>query len=216
MVKYRNRNIGGLIMNKYLLGILICLAGIPVFGLDLDEYPGAVNRGSILINVGVGYGTMINKGYKTLIPPVMVSADYALPIGKLPFSFGLMAGFSGEFVKKTDVQVNDKDGQPISQDGSGEFTNYIFGAGGRFSYHFNWGVNKLDTYATLTLGFLLNSLNYQLETPGQKNSDSDSEFLPLWGLNIGGRYFFTSHFGLFLDVGYTNLTIVSLGTTFKF
>jgi hypothetical protein len=186
---------------------------MPVFGIDLDEYPSAVNRGSILLNIGAGYGTMINKGTKTLVPPVIVSADYVLPIGGLPFSLGLMAGFSSEYAKSTNVPYE----PDTSQRGSEEFNHYVFAAGGRFSYHFNWGVNKLDTYSTVTLGFLLNSTNYKVEFPGQQsNSDSDSDFLFLWGLNIGGRYFFTPHFGLFLDMGYTRLTVISLGTAFKF
>jgi hypothetical protein len=200
-------------MKKYLLGLLLCLAGIPVFGLDLTEYPAAINKGSILFNIGAGYGTMINKGTQTLVPPVIVSADFALPIGGLPFSLGLMAGFSGEFVKSTNVQVTNS-----AETGSGEFNYYVFGGGGRFSYHFNWGVDKLDTYSTITLGFLLNSTNYKVEASGQPGSasDSDSEFLFLWGFNIGGRYFFTPHFGLFLDMGYTRLTVISLGMAFKF
>jgi hypothetical protein len=203
-------------MKKYLLGLLLCLAGIPVFGVDLTEYPSAIKKGSILLNIGAGYGTMINKGTNTLVPPVIVSADFALPIGGLPFSLGLMAGFSGEYAKSTNVPATNPDGSPALA-GSGEFNYYVFGAGGRFSYHFNWGVDKLDTYTTVTLGFLLNSTNYKLEIPGEKsNSASDSEFLFHWGFNIGGRYFFTPHFGLFLDMGYTRLSVVSLGMAFKF
>jgi hypothetical protein len=204
-------------MKKCLLGVLICLAGMPVFGIDLTEYPNAINKGTILFNIGAGYGTNINQGTKTLVPPVIVSADYALPIGGLPFSLGLMVGFSGEYAKHTDVPVP----EIPSERGNSDFNYYIFGSGGRFSYHFNWGMDKLDTYATLTMGFLLSSWNYTVETystgnQGNKKSDSDFDFLPLWGVNIGGRYFFASHFGLFLDLGYTRLTVVSMGLSFKF
>jgi hypothetical protein len=196
-------------MKKCLLGMVICLAGIPAFGVDLTEYPDDINKGTILFNIGAGYGTDINKGTRTLAPPVITSIDCALPIGGLPFSLGLMAGFSGEYTKDTDVPVSD------SERGNSNYNYYIFGAGGRVSYHFNWGVNKLDTSTTVTLGFLLSSWNYTVETSSEKKADSDFDFLPLWGLNIGGRYFFTPHFGLFLDLGYTRLTVVSLGLSFK-
>ncbi|MDR3166951.1 MAG: hypothetical protein LBT93_03320 [Treponema sp.] len=199
-------------MKKCLWGMLICLAGIPVFGVDLTEYPNAINKGAILLNIGAGYGTDINKGTKTLVPPVIVSADYALSIGGLPFSLGLMVGFSGEYATDTDVSFDDDS----SRMGNGDINYYVFGAGGRFSYHFNWGVNKLDTYATITAGFLLNSWSYTVEASEKKTTDSGSKFLPLWGVNIGGRYFFVPHFGLFLDLGYTHLTVVSAGLSFKF
>ncbi|MDR2103781.1 MAG: hypothetical protein LBP42_06750 [Treponema sp.] len=197
-------------MRKCLWGILICLAGIPAFGLDLTEYPNALNKGTILVNIGAGYGTKINVGFKTLVPPVVVNADYVLPIGGLPFSLGLMMGFSGEYAKHSGIPLS------ASEKGNSDFYYYVFGSGGRLSYHFNWGLNKFDTYAAVTLGFLLNSCDYTVETPESKKTNSDFEFLPLWGLNIGCRYFFTPHFGLFLDLGYTRLTVVSLGLSFKF
>ncbi|MDR3138926.1 MAG: hypothetical protein LBT95_04555 [Treponema sp.] len=200
-------------MRKCLWWILFCFAGMPVFGIDLTEYPGAINKGAILFNIGAGYGTSINTGTKTRVPPVIASADYALSIGGLPFSLGLILGFSGEYTKDPGIPL------PESPDktGSSDFSYYVFGAGGRFSYHFNWGVNKLDTYATITAGFLLNSWNYTIEAlDGGNTTGSYSEFLPLWGVNIGGRYFFVPHFGLFLDLGYTRLTVISLGMAFKF
>jgi hypothetical protein len=202
-------------MKKCLWGILICLAGIPAFGIDLTTYPGAINKGTVLLNIGAGYGANINPLAKTLVPPVMVNADFALPIGGLPFSLGLTAVFSGEYEKHTDVPFE----TDPSEKGNIDINYYIFGVGGRFSYHFNWDVNRLDTYMTLTMGFLLNSWNGTIEPPknlAQNNkNDSASEFKPFWGLQIGGRYFFVPHFGVFLDLGYTRLTVVSMGLSFK-
>jgi hypothetical protein len=85
-------------MKRFLtLSACVLFTGVSVFAFDasyLLTYPTAVPEGSFALNGGVGY--IHNYGYGIgTVPPLLVSLDYALPIGGLPFSIGGIFGFSG-------------------------------------------------------------------------------------------------------------------------
>ena len=157
---------------------------------DLVKFPSGIEDGTWIINFGAGLyipGSLINA----YIPAIHLSVDRSTGLGeqKLPFFFGGLFGYSGEgytplwFVHKITI-------------------------GGRFGYHFNWGVDKLDTYAVTTAGVIIHTGNF-----GNRYNGGN---WVLFGVNVGARYFFTDWFGLWAEAGYTSFSLFDIGVAFKF
>jgi hypothetical protein len=176
-----------------LLAVLI--AG-SVSALDWESYPDAVKPGNWVINAGIGFGTPL-AGSVT-IPPLTVIVDYMLPLGGLPFSVGGQFGFTASEWKFPGYSY--------------EYTGLVFA--GRFGYHPNFELGiPLDLYAVLSLGFYSYGGKYK-GTGGSTSVVDYSTFL--WGIDIGGRWFFTDTIGAFLEVGYNRFAYVTGGISFKF
>lgn len=81
----------------------------------------------------------------------------------------------------------------------------------RGSYHVNELLNlnndKIDLYGGLQLGYTIESNN--LGVGDYRNGRA------LFGVHLGGRYYFQPNLGAFAEVGY-GVTAVKLGVTFKF
>ncbi|AEF85580.1 hypothetical protein TREPR_2648 [Treponema primitia ZAS-2] len=192
-------------MKKFLSAIFLCsvISGVSIFAFeaeDLKTYPDVTPAGSFAINGGIGINALGSKYGELTVPPLSVSADYALPLGGLPFFVGGIFGFyaSRDSWKEWTTSY--------------EYTGLFFDIGARFGYHFNWTVPNLDTYAVATLGVGIESSN--LKIAGKNHPDTDPAVL--FGVAIGGRYFFTPNLGAFLELGYSSLSIVTLGVSFKF
>jgi hypothetical protein len=176
---------------KYFLltALLFCGLGGRVFAAP--EYPPVINNGTILINTGLGWGSHLtgNKG-EFNCPPLAASLDYALPFGTLPFTFGLAFGFSSESLL-------------YGQD----FNNFGFAA--RIAYHFDIplaAVNiyrRLDTYGLVILGGILETNRIENERDAW------------WTFGGGVRYFFLPWFGAYMEIGFSNFTIISGGLSFR-
>ncbi len=189
-------------MKKFLL-CFVLLAFIATTSLfawepsDLTTYPSIVNEKSWLLNVGVGLGDF-PKSFDAnyfWIPPVRVTLDKNVPLGGkgLPFFFGGHIGFSGHGYKHKN-------------------TSWFYGnipIGARFGYHFNFGVDKLDVYAVTSAGWVIYL--------GDNDFRPDNLLgLPFLGVNVGARYFFTDNLGVWAEVGYTSVSWLDIGLTFKF
>jgi hypothetical protein len=183
-------------MKKLLLGFVLttCLAGASVFSWapeDFMEFPSAAPEGAFMLNLGVGLGIpeYIGSDY-FYVPPIRATLDYNFGIGdnNLPFFAGGMFGYSGQGYKDW------------------YYSKISFG--GRFGYHFNWDVDKLDTYAVTTAGWTVYS--------GDGIPDLNKIGGFLFGINVGARYFFTPFFGVWSEIGYNSLSFIDLGIAFKF
>jgi len=147
---------------------------------DLTKFPPCMDEGDIIINVGVGLNVN-NYGHKrSYFPATRLSLDYNLGIGEknLPFFIGGVVGYWG----------------------LGTDYNHL-SAGGRFGYHFNWGVERLDTYAVSTAGWIIHF-----------NEGGEA----LFGVSTGARFFVSKWFGFWAEVGYTSFSIFDIGVAFKF
>jgi len=176
-------------MKKLILAVIMTA----VFGMslsaweakDLTKFPSGMDGKSWILNLGIGLGG-INE--YTVIPPLRVTLDKNIEIGdnKLPFFVGGIIGYSGY----KDAYWDDY------------FYHDIF-TGGRFGYHFNWGVKNLDTYAVTTAGWNFYAGDHK----------GGSFF---WGINVGVRYFVSKGFGFWAETGYNNGSWLDLGFAFKF
>jgi hypothetical protein len=166
-----------------------------------NSYAHSVDGDTLFVNAGVGFGP--TSGYNSGVPPLSASVDYKLPIG-LPITAGLIATYSTWKWK-----------HDLGSLGKVDVTYSNLGLGARGMYHFNF-TEKLDTYAGLTLGWVVQSSKSEVSgAVGNYESSNDGEPFFLFGASIGARYFFTSFLGAYLELGYSGLQILGAGLTVK-
>lgn len=191
------------------LSVLICSLALVIgtsaslSAMDFTSYPSAFKKGNFAVNAGIGIGSLGAVYGNTVIPPISATVDYALPIGKLPFSFGALIGFTSSNYKYVDSL------------GTYGYGYSIIAIGARAGYHFNFDVKNLDTYAGMMLGYYIVSASstgtgYYASTTN--SSAAGGAFG--WGTYIGARYFFTPNIGAFAELGY-GFTYLTGGVTFK-
>jgi hypothetical protein len=191
-------------MAKKVVVVLVLAMAIAggAFAEWYDSYAPGIDESMVFINAGVGFGF---STYSMGIPPLSVSADFKLPIS-LPITVGGMAALStwgystGSGSYKIDVT----------------YTNIGFGVRG--AYHFNF-IENLDTYAGLTLGYVIQTADVKYGSAygsGYKSTTYDGVPFFLYGFNIGARYFFTNNIGAYLELGYSGLQVASIGLSVKF
>jgi hypothetical protein len=191
------------------LSVLICSLALvlgttaSLSAMDLTTYPSAFKQGNIAINAGIGLGSLSGYG-NTVIPPVSASVDFALPVAKLPFSFGALVGFTSSKYSYT-----------YGSYGSYSYDYSIIAIGGRAGYHFNFDVKNLDTYVGFMLGYYLVSASYTGTGYYSSLSSSSAAAGGIgWGTYVGARYFFTPNIGAFAELGY-GFTYITGGVSFK-
>jgi len=178
--------------------LLVCLGIGGIFAADFTQFPEGIGPGP-MINVGIGYG--YTWGWNIKLPPIVASVDFPVSfIGGLPFTLGGGAGIA-----------------IYGYDGIYSGINYRYtelAILGRFGYHPDLGVPNLDVYAIASLGIWLEFLKY---AGGGYYSDYNSTWFHFgFGGSLGVRYYFTSFLGVWAEVGYTSLTVISGGVSFKF
>jgi len=188
---------------KYLLILaLVVLVAGGVFGQEewWTSYSPAVADSTLLVNVGIGLGSP-TRGLNMGIPPVSASVDLVLPV-PLPITVGAVAMFtSWKYSENVDV-INV----------TASYRN--IGIGVRGMYHFNF-LEALDTYAGLTVGYVIQSAKVKTSgAPGNHSARAAGNFV-LWGLNIGGRYYFNELIGAYVELGYNSLQFLGIGATFR-
>ncbi len=150
----------------------------------------AYEQGDKLLNIGVGLGSQFMAAGAKGTPPVGLSLEFGATD---KISVGAYAGYAGA---KVETVVGDWK------------YNYII-VGGRGSYHFDFGVENLDPYAGIVLGYNIASVSTDTNLP----TASAGGFL--WGAHAGARYFFGPKFGAFAEVGY-GVAWLNVGLAFKF
>jgi len=180
--------------------VLAVIAAGGVFALDTDwwkSYAPGIEESIILVNAGIGLGVL---PYKLSLPPISASVEYKLPI-KLPISVG---GYFGVAGYKEDY-------------GLGNYSGTMIGIGARGAWHFNF-LKNLDTYVGLNLGWMIWNETYEWTNSwDNKTYTDDYDYSTFYyAFNIGARYFFTKNIGAYLEVGYSPISIASLGLALKF
>lgn len=126
--------------------------------------------------------------------PIIVGVDY----GITP-EITVGGELSARFYNTTGYKLVEKEywgGYKMKVPEAAEFTHSIFGIFANGNYHFHKLFNlpsKVDVYAGASLGFFVAS------NPAGYEGSSFSGFG--WGIQTGGRYFFTDRFGVLLEIG---------------
>ena len=185
-----------------LLVIFVCFSTISLFAWepsDLTKYPPCMTEKDWIINFGIGFGNfgnLVDSNY-IYVPPIRLSFDRNVAMGeqKLPFFFGGIVNYSGHGYKYNHPEIKD-------------YYYSVIGLGVRCGYHFNWGIDNLDTYAVATGGWAVFTGDIDL-APTRIGH-------PMIGANIGARWFINKNFGFWLETGYNTHSIFDIGLSFKF
>lgn len=145
------------------------------------------SKGDKLLNVGIGLG----GGFGT---PIGISYEHGFTD---KISGGAYAAYSQETV-------------PFGFGGDFKYS-YILAAA-RASYHFDFGVEKLDPYLGVLLGYNVASVKWSNGTlpPGTSSGSG-----VIYGGHAGARYLFSEKMGVFAEAGY-GVGTLNVGLTFKF
>ena len=167
---------------------------------DLTKFPPCMTEENWILNLGVGLNlnwidNIGNEYY--YLPKIRLSFDKNVALGdnKLPFFFGGLVGYTGYGYDHKDYG----------------WYHHRIPVGFRAGYHFNWGVDKLDTYAVTTVGYTFGftgSKDYKY-----KAKFSDDFFT---GVNIGAIWFVSDGFGFWAEAGYIGDLSIDIGLSFKF
>jgi hypothetical protein len=186
-------------MAKKLVFVLI-LAAVVAGGAFAQEkkwynsYADGIEGSTFLINAGVGFGLL---PYKLSLPPISASVEYML--GKIPLSLGGYFGIAG---------YNE-------ESGSYTYSGTMIGIGARAAWHFNF-LENLDTYAGLNLGWMIWNETSEWNWLGSKTKTDYDYSTFYYAFNIGARYFFTKNIGAYIELGYSPISVASIGLALKF
>ncbi|MCL2231407.1 MAG: hypothetical protein FWC01_09965 [Treponema sp.] len=187
-------------MKKKIIVALLILAVTAgsAFAFDPMSAADGIKDSSIFVNLGVGIG---GSSFTIVIPPVGGSVDFLLP-GALPLSVGAFFQMAIYERSWNGWLGYDKD----------IYTYMAFG--GRVAWHFDFGINNLDTYLGAALGWCL--YTYEETFTGNTASRTTDRSFFYYGGFVGARFFFTNNIGVWLEAGYSALTYASLGLALKF
>lgn len=160
----------------------------------------SIEKGDKLINIGIALVQQNNiqvewyYSEKLTLPSFPVSFEYVIKDNLFKGSGALGLGGVLEY---TSLQINN---------GKDKHSRFILGARGYLHYAF---VEKLDTYAGVTLAYRGDAYKYESESI--PNISDGSLMLNAF---VGGRYFFTDRFAGMAEVGW-GISIVTIGVCFK-
>ncbi len=153
----------------------------------------AYSKGSSMLNVGVGIGTLYwGSGFSNDIG-VNPTASYEYGATD-KISVGGEVSYSG-------VKFN-------YGDGTIKYSGTLIGARG--SYHFATS-EKLDPYFGLVLGYVTVSVKDKGGFAGSAKASGLG-----WGAHLGARYYFSDNVGVHAELGYSGFSILTAGVSFKF
>lgn len=181
-------------MKKLLLTTLCVLLAV-ASGVSQNTF----NKKDLVLNLGVGLGNALHSGsyLKTTVPPISASLEYGVVDNLFDSKSSIgVGGYVGYAAQKFDYAGADA-----------KYSDIVLGARGALHYQL---VNKLDTYAGVSLGYDIISTSGDLYD-GYSWSSSSVYF----GGFLGARYYFTDKIGVMGELGY-NIAILTVGASIKF
>ena len=160
-------------------------------------------KGDKIGHIGFGVGDFLGgTGYKTTVPPVLISGEYGLTDALLENGKGFI-GVGGYMAYAANKHT-------YSGNYGYKYSYFIIGGRGAFHYQF---VDKLDTYAGAMLGYNVASASYfgDDEFSGAKADAGGVTYSTF----IGARYYFAENIAAFAELGY-GIAALELGLAFKF
>ena len=162
----------------------------------MTSYGQNYQKGDKLLNVGIGLGGGVAPSGAKGIPPVGLSFE----VGATDkISVGGYAGYSS--AKQTIAGWG----------GNWEYSYQYILVGARGSYHFDFGVDKLDPYVGAVLGYNIASAKVTGAPAGTPTASAGGF---LWGGHAGARYMFSEKIGAFGELGY-GISYLTVGLAFK-
>jgi hypothetical protein len=170
---------------KKVLAVLVSavIAVSAASAMDFGNFGGGIEKGDVLLSPGFGFGKSYETGYSTNLLGGTLAADFALPAAAL--TVGLESGFLS-----------------ATYDTFGTKGGYgVIPILARVGYHPDLGVKNLDVYALAKIGFGIGFFTGDLKDWADDYNVSNPKGL-VYGFDIGVRYFFAKHIGVFAEGGY--------------
>jgi hypothetical protein len=178
------------------LSLLILFLGVYLIGSSQE-----FEKGSKVLNLGVGFGGYGTWGYNVAVPPVSASVEIGILDGIIDKGSIGVGGYIGYASYKQDGNW--------AGDEYWTYNRLFLGARGVFHYPL---IEKLDTYGGLMLGFnsymwKWHGTAYDPIEPGNSGIGSS--------IFVGGRYYFNDKFAGMAELGY-GISYLNLGIALKF
>ncbi|MDA3816614.1 MAG: hypothetical protein PF486_04495 [Prolixibacteraceae bacterium] len=186
-------------MKKFLIILLISSFS---FAVKAQEVAPVFVKGDKVANIGIGLGSGLSSYYKMSIPPISLSAEYGIMdniLEKGSVGVGAYLGFSSYKFSGWGSNYSSR-------------TSRVY-IGPRGSFHYPL-IDKLDTYAGLSIGFHYYSWSY--EDDGIDDfydyNNNDLGVYSYWF--IGARYYLTDNLAAMAELGY-GITYLNIGISIK-
>lgn len=167
-------------LNLKKMALILIVMGLGITSSFAQTY----SKGDNLVNAGIGLG----GGFGT---PIGLSFEHG-------FTDKISGGAYAAYASKT------------TPTGFGDFKYTYILTAARASYHFDLGVEKLDTYLGVILGYNIASAKW---TGGGAMPVASAGGV-IYGGHAGARYFFSEKIGVFAEAGY-GVGNLNVGLTFK-
>ena len=184
---------------------ILLFATLFAFGLlAAHAQTSTFSKGTKVLNLGIGFGGNYYSGYSsgvTKTPLISASVDVGMldnVLEKGSIGIGGFAAYKG-YKYESGYDYGFKE------------TSVIIGPRGTFHYPL---VDKLDTYAGLLLAYRVVSW----KSPGDwvgPNPYSSTSGIYFSGF-VGARYYFSSKFGVMMELGSGSLAVGNIGIALKF
>ena len=191
----------------------------------------AFEKGTIVATAGYGfpdfYRTSLRVSYNAYsstkvsgIGPIILKGDYGIVKFKWGHSVGagIVIGYNATKIKFTDTYY-DYSGFPYYTNTLRSYTEtHVYQTitiGARGSYHF-FTKEKFDCYASIGLGFNINSTSRTTNNPNGYTGYASARSGVYSAFTVGIRYYFTKNIGVYSEVGWDMSVPIQAGLAIKF
>ncbi len=178
------------------------IAGSNSSAQSATEVQPMFNQGDVVINLGLGLGTVLYTGraFSQRVPPLSLSLEYGYMEDFIAEDLTLgLGGYLGFASAKWESRY---------ANWGWDYTYIILG--GRAGLHYPI-VENFDTYAGVMLGFnVVSSSSFGTVDTGRSAAGSGLVF----SLYAGGRYYLSEQFAFMAEIGY-GIAYLNLGIAYK-
>ena len=212
-------------MKKLILTSLIAINILGSKNLSFSQDAVAFDKGTLVVTAGYGfpdlYRTSLRVAYNgyaaTTVKgfgPLLFKGDYGIVKFKWGHSVGVGAviGYNSTSVNFTNYYYN----SGFFYTPYGQTDKYrTITIGARGTYHF-FTKEKFDCYASIGLGFNINTYSYSSTVPGTYVSSSRGRSGLYTAATVGIRYYFIKNFGVYSELGWDLNAPIQGGVCLKF
>ncbi len=190
---------------------LIAMAAAIVFALGANAQ---IGKGEVVLGASVGVGNTVYSGDNYTSKLIPLNLDVEVGVAENLFDVESLSLGVGALASYTQAKVDWSLG-----DVKAGWRNSATILGAKGALHYNLGVEKLDTYVSLSLGYTIAS-GKAYGKAGDNKGSSDSYANEnasgfYYGISLGARYWFTDFLGVNLEAGY-GLSFLKAGLSFRF
>jgi hypothetical protein len=213
-------------MKKLIITSLIALNILGLNSLSFSQDGSAFDKGSLVVTAGYGfpdlYRTSLRLAYNSYssstvkgFGPLLFKGDYGIVKFKWGHSVGVGAviGYNSTSVNFTNYYWNNSGFYNTSYTQTDKYRTITIGARG--TYHF-FTKEKFDCYASVGLGFNINSYSYSSSVPNIHTNSSHGRSVLYSALTVGIRYYFTKNIGVYSELGWDLNAPIQGGLCLKF